>query len=438
MSDSFTIGQPNAREPSAGQLSDSEGSNAASESKQPGDIEGEGEGKKKGFFARPWSRGKIGIFSALLFVGLGLVAIIIALPIIFTRKKHPDLGDTYHLYHSNHDDPSYKIKENRPVFAIHNFPDPGLLEHNGTWYAYGTNPKKHDPNTIHIPVATSTNFVNWTLHHDYDAMPTLGGWERSVNHWAPDVIQRDDGKFVIYYAGQTKDFKTHHCIGAAVSKGTDPLGPYIPLNEPLACPHKYGGAIDPSPFKDSDGTLYVVYKADGNSVGSGGYCGNSRLPRSPVPIMLQELKSDGVTKVGEPKTILDINDSDGPLVEAPDIIRTADGTYFLFFSSHCFTSLGYNVKYAHAKSVKGPYTRADRPLLQTTDFGLQAPGGATISKDGTKMVFHANCEGWRCMYASAIDIRAVNSTVVLSALEFEVSGNSTTNSSNTTTSSTSS
>lgn len=188
MSNSFTIEQHNAREASTGQLSDSEGSNAALESKQPGDIEGEG--KKKGFFARPWSRGKIGIFSALLFVGLGLVAIVIALPIIFTRKKHPDQGDTYHLYHSNHDDPSYKIKENRPVFAIHNFPDPGLLEHNGTWYAYGTNPKKHDPNAIHIPVATSTNFVNWTLHHDYDAMPTLGGWERSVNHWAPDVIQR--------------------------------------------------------------------------------------------------------------------------------------------------------------------------------------------------------------------------------------------------------
>lgn len=197
MRNPFTTGQPKAPGTAAdnesqpqpqGNHSDSEGSQTAQDSKQINGIKG-GE-TKKGFFARPWSRRKIGIFSALIFLGLGLVAIIIALPIIFTKRKDSGSGDSYNLYHSNHDDPSYKITENHPVFAIHNFPDPGLIEHNGAWYAYGTNPHKHDPNSIHIPVATSTNFVNWTLHQDYDAMPTLGGWERNVNHWAPDVIQR--------------------------------------------------------------------------------------------------------------------------------------------------------------------------------------------------------------------------------------------------------
>lgn len=232
---------------------------------------------------------------------------------------------------------------------------------------------------------------------------------------------QDDGKFVIYYAGESKEHSPHHCIGAAVSDGTSPMGPYTPVNESLACPEKYGGAIDPSPFKDTDGKLYVTYKGDGNSVGSGGYCGNSNTPRKPVPIFLQELESDGITKIGDPVIILDINDTDGPLVEAPNIVRMNNGTYYLFFSSHCFTSLGYNVKYAHSKSIKGPYTRAARPLLQTDDFGLQAPGGATVSQDGTKMVFHANCDGWRCMYAAAIDIRPKNDTVILSSLTFQVS-----------------
>ncbi|KAJ5586019.1 hypothetical protein N7450_005806 [Penicillium hetheringtonii] len=405
MNDLSTTGQANALGASATDnsqprehLPDSDGSLADQDPKQEKGIDSEQVTKKKSLFARPWSRKQLG----------GII--------LMTENS-------YQLYHSNHDDPSYKVRANHPVYAVHNFPDPGLLQHNGTWYAFGTNPKKHDPNTIHIPVATSSNFVNWTLHDDYDAMPTLGGWERSVNHWAPDAIQRDDGKFVIYYSGQTKNFKTHHCIGAAVSKDTDPLGPYIPLNESLACPHKYGGAIDPSPFKDIDGKLYVVYKGDGNSVGSGGYCGNTRKPRRPVPLILQELESDGITKIGEPKIILDIDDTDGPLIEAPDIIRSKDGVYYLFFSSHCFTSLGYNVKYAHARSLKGPYTRADRPLLQTTDFGLEAPGGASISKDGTKMVFHAKCGGWRCMFASGLDIRSGNNTIVLSALDFRVSGN---------------
>lgn len=197
MNDLSTTGQANALGASATDnsqprehLPDSDGSLADQDPKQEKGIDSEQVTKKKSLFARPWSRKQLGIFSVLLFLGLGLVAIIIALPIIYTRRNHPDDGDSYQLYHSNHDDPSYKVRANHPVYAVHNFPDPGLLQHNGTWYAFGTNPKKHDPNTIHIPVATSSNFVNWTLHDDYDAMPTLGGWERSVNHWAPDAIQR--------------------------------------------------------------------------------------------------------------------------------------------------------------------------------------------------------------------------------------------------------
>ena len=221
----------------------------------------------------------------------------------------------------------------------------------------------------------------------------------------------------MYYSGEVMyNFGSHHCVGVAVSNSTNPLGPYIPKNEPLACPHKHGGAIDPSPFRDTDGTLYVVYKGDGNSIGRGGNCGNSKKPVVSVPILLQELESDGVTTVGDAVKILDIDGSDGPLVEAPDIILN-NGTYYLFFSSHCYTSFGYNVKYAHSKSLKGSYTRADRPLLQTADWGLEAPGGATVSRDGTKIVFHANCGLFRCMWAGAIDIRSNNHTIVMTELK---------------------
>ncbi|KAJ5191271.1 Glycoside hydrolase family 43 [Penicillium cinerascens] len=431
---------PSVQSLSDSHLSGSENGQTGLEGKPLTDLEGGG--KTKSIFSRPWTRRDLTILGILGALSLALLALIIALPIVFVKGRERNQneidGDSWTPYRPKHNSPSYHIEENAPIWAIHDFPDPGLLEYNGTWYAFGTNPHKNDPNSIHIPVATSNNFVNWTLVKDHDALPTIGNWERKVNHWAPDVIRRDDGKFVMYYAGEAKDFGTHHCIGAAVSEGEDPIGPYVPLNESIACPHKYGGAIDPSPFRDEDGTMYVVYKGDGNSVGSGGYCGNSRIPRHSVPIMLQEVKSDGITLVGEPTIILDINKTDGPLVEAPDIIRTEDGTYYLFFSSHCFTSLGYNVKYAHAKSVKGPYTRAPQPLLQTGDFGLKAPGGATVSTDGKRMVFHANCEGWRCMYASAIDIQSNNNTIIMASLELQVLGNSTTHTINSITNSTTS
>lgn len=147
--------------------------------------------EKKRFFTRPWGRHQIGILCALGFLGLALTALVIALPIYFTKiYGFAKDTDDYWKRPEPNEDHSYQLEENRPSFALHNFPDPGLIQHNGTWYAYGTNPKKRNPGSIHVPVATSTDFVNWTLHEDYDAMPTLGAWEKKANHWAPDVIQR--------------------------------------------------------------------------------------------------------------------------------------------------------------------------------------------------------------------------------------------------------
>lgn len=157
----------------------------------------EGGGKKKSIFSRPWTRRDLAILGALGALSLALIALIIALPIVFAkgRNQNENDGDSWTPYRPKHNDPSYHIEENKPIWAIHDFPDPGLLEYNGTWYAFGTNPHKNDPNSIHIPVATSNNFVNWTLVNDHDAMPTIGKWERKVNHWAPDVIRRVSDSF---------------------------------------------------------------------------------------------------------------------------------------------------------------------------------------------------------------------------------------------------
>lgn len=222
---------------------------------------------------------------------------------------------------------------------------------------------------------------------------------------------------MLYYAGELKDWKTHHCVAAAISEAKSPIGPYQPQNTTLACPKKKGGAIDISPFRDIDGKLYVTYKIDGNSIGHGGICNNSKKPLVPVELMLQELKEDGITPVGDPVQILESNEhDDGPLVESPNLVRTAEGVYYLFFSSHCFVSPKYDVKYAFSSSVRGPYTRAKRPLLKSGDFGLKGPGGATVCTDGTKMVFHANCDDVRCMYIAGIHINSTVPVVTLSAL----------------------
>ncbi|KAL1998382.1 hypothetical protein VTN02DRAFT_6296 [Thermoascus thermophilus] len=279
------------------------------------------------------------------------------------------------------------------------FPDPGFVKGpNGLWYAFGTN-----GNGKRVQVATSPDFETWTLL-DVEALPTLAGWETEVDHWAPDVIQRDDGKFVMYYSGEAKEMVRHHCVGVAVSEGTDPAGPYIPQPEPFVCRLDQGGSIDPSGFLDRDGSRYVVYKVDGNSVGNGGDCNNGVPPLKPTPIMLQRVADDGITPIGDAVQILDRDDSDGPLVEAPNLLLHGD-TYFLFYSTHCFTDPKYDVRYATSKSITGPYRKTGVPLVKTGDYGLTSPGGGTVCGCGDKMLFHGFCEpNKRCTYAADIRI----------------------------------
>jgi beta-xylosidase len=218
----------------------------------------------------------------------------------------------------------------------------------------------------------------------------------------------------MYFSAAVVQFSGHHCIGVGTSKNIQ--GPYTALDKPLVCPDPtatgsvvdsiiasagVGGAIDASGFKDADGTRYVVYKVDGNSVGSGGVCGNSNAPQRATPIMLVPVQADGITPTGTPVQILDRDTNDGPLIEAPSLVRTSDGQYALFFSSNCYTTPNYDVTWAVAPSIMGPYTKAG-PMFVTGTDGLSAPGGASIAADGTHMVYHANLNGGRAMYTTTI------------------------------------
>lgn len=173
---------------SAHQISDNQQLKERIIEKPRTDLEG-GE-REQNFFARTWTRKERILLSALGILAAVLITLIIALPVVFMTDRSDHDGDDWRPFRPKHDDPSYQVARNRPILALWDFPDPGLIQHNGTWYAFGTNPRRNDPNSIHVPTATSTNFVNWTLHENYDAMPTIGGWEREVNHWAPDAIQR--------------------------------------------------------------------------------------------------------------------------------------------------------------------------------------------------------------------------------------------------------
>ena len=272
-----------------------------------------------------------------------------------------------------------------------NFPDPAIIWDNGTTYAFATTNRGIGGPMIHIQMATSTDNQTWTLLTQ-DALPQVGTWENGDRVWAPDVVKAEDGSFIMYYTDATSWSPGHHCVGVATSQNI--TGPYVPKDQPWACPdvHTLGGAIDPDGFLDvSTNRRWVTYKVDGNSNGNGGSCNNAIAPIVPTPIMLQEVSTDGVTKIGGPVQILDRDQQDGPLIEAPSLHRSDEGIYFLFYSSNCFTTPLYDTAYATASNITGPYTKSGRPLLISGDGpDLVGPGGLDIIPGGTMVAFHGH------------------------------------------------
>ncbi|ROV98896.1 hypothetical protein VSDG_03804 [Cytospora chrysosperma] len=296
--------------------------------------------------------------------------------------------------------------------TTYNFPDPSIEQafdsDGGEWYAFATTGNGYQ---IQVAVASAPDGP-WTVL-DHDALPDSGSWTTGSDNWAPDVkrLSTDDGNvYIMTYSGALASNTAHHCIGIATSSSIE--GPYTPQDSPAICPDidSTGGAIDSSSFYDAvNNKRYIVYKEDGNSVGNGGDCNNGVDPIHATPIMLQEMDvDDWTTPVGDPVQILDRSDDDGPLVEAPNIIGTEDGYYVLFYSSYCFTDPQYDVKYATAQTITGPYTRQGE-LLVTGSYDLDSPGGATATPQGDVLVFHANCtepdtDGLRCMHTVDMSI----------------------------------
>ena len=112
-----------------------------------------------------------------------------------------------------------------------NFPDPGVIRHEDTWYAYGTTNA-----AANVPVRTSPDLVTWTGAGD--AMPEIGSWAAKGNTWAPEVIAGGGGWLLYYTARSTATDR--QCIGVAFS--AKPEGPFVDESDkPLICQADEGG-----------------------------------------------------------------------------------------------------------------------------------------------------------------------------------------------------
>ena len=81
--------------------------------------------------------------------------------------------------------------------------------------------------------------------------------------WAPGVV-RLDGRYLLYFTVYHK-FSGRQCIGVATSAPA--TGPFAPAAVPLVYQTQLGGSIDPYPFVDRGGNLFLLWKADPNAIG---------------------------------------------------------------------------------------------------------------------------------------------------------------------------
>lgn len=261
------------------------------------------------------------------------------------------------------------------------FPDAFVLRAGDAFYAYATNAGGKN-----VPTALSRNLVDWTPGGD--AMPVLPPWARKGSTWAPEVL-KVGSSYVLYFTAPSRK-RDVQCVGAAVAAA--PEGPFTSTaEEPLVCQADLGGTIDPSPFRDTDGRLYLYFKNDGN---------NPRIHK-PTQIWVQPLAPDGLSVTGEPKPILrDRLRWEGGLIEAPTMIHAPAG-YFLFFSGNDFAwqadqrLSAYAIGYARCEGPAGPCTEAgDKPFLYSfsgAEGCLSGPGHQSILSVGERwfITFHA-------------------------------------------------
>ncbi|GAA1608946.1 family 43 glycosylhydrolase [Actinoplanes couchii] len=296
-----------------------------------------------------------------------------------------------------------------------NFADPDVLKVGRTYYAYATNSDGRN-----IKWATSTDLVSWTVQGG-DALPTLGAWADPSwsfppggpgDHgvWAPEVFATGPKSFVMWYTAHDRA-SGQQCIGAATA--TSPGGPFVPKDTSLVCTPEIGGAIDASSYTEG-GRRYILWKNDGNCC------------RQDTWLRLQQVSSDGLRRTGAETPLIKQNKPfEGTLVEAPTLWKRG-GTYVLFYSANFFGNGSYVSSYATATSLRGPYTKAESPLMTTDAFAgaVRGPGGQDIvtGPDGRdRIVFHGWNPGftYRAVYSQRLDWQGSRPVVAGAKIRYE-------------------
>lgn len=211
-----------------------------------------------------------------------------------------------------------------------------------------------------------------------------GSPDGSHELWAPSVFPVGD-HYVMYFTAWDAALG-RRCLGIAeADRAMDQFhlasggGPFCAPAASDAGGRK-ASAIDPSSYRSPSGRRYLVFQAGvGNRVN--------------VAIWAYPMQPDGVTMASaRPRLVLRASAPGlGAAIENPKLVGHGR-RLFLFVSRNYWRGCRYHTEVYSARGIGG-FRRSMRPidLLTTANTGLCGPGGASLTVDGSVIVF----TGWR-------------------------------------------
>jgi beta-xylosidase len=249
-------------------------------------------------------------------------------------------------------------------------PDPAVLAADDSYWLFSTSADGH-----RLPIRGATVFGMWG--GSTEGLARRPGWAAQNEVWGPSVIEAD-GRYVLWFASPTGVSVHSMCIGPAVSD--TPGGPYEPLGDEPAICSPSGAAIDPHPWRSSDGRLFLAWTQ--YHIESGG-----------SDIRAAALDESGTELAGQPRRLLAGREGwEDAVLENPAMFED-DGSIRLLYSGNRWYTADYATGTATCERPLGP-CRRDTPRSPWHAGGrrLNGPGGMELFTDHageTWAVFHA-------------------------------------------------
>ncbi len=234
---------------------------------------------------------------------------------------------------------------NNPVLPGYNA-DPQIAVFNHTFYIYPSTDGIANWGATSFQAWSSTDMIHWT---NRGVILNLANVSWCHSHaWSPSIAQK----------GSTYYFYFTACSEIGVATSSSPTGPFTDaLGKPLVATKQYGvTSLDPAVFIDSNSQPYLIF-------GNGG-------------ARLGKLNANMTSFSGTP---VNITPGGAPYREAPYMFKR-NGIYYLTWSQNDTRQVTYQVSYARASSITGPFvTASGNPILsQNTSLGILGTGSASI------------------------------------------------------------